>query len=121
MCIHPLSSNVGVTRNGNPYQKSRAGKRFGEALGTSFVLCNAIKLHRSGELAKIGNKAVEKLVALGPKFVAKNPKLIKAGFLGTAILLATAMAAGIGKLAGHCVDKIVELKRKKAADKAAEV
>ncbi|MCM1338412.1 MAG: hypothetical protein NC191_01935 [Muribaculaceae bacterium] len=118
MRIDGLTPNYGVTKNGNPYKKSEMGKRLGRDAGLAYIAYATYKGVKNGMLAEVAAPSVEALGNLS-KFFAKNPSVAKWGMIGAGVALAAVVVGGIGKLVGHCVDKVVEAKRKKAADKAA--
>lgn len=124
MQVQAYNPNYGVTKNGNPYKKSDMGKRIGRDLGLGYVAFSAAKTIYSGRLSAGFTQSVTSLSknfnGRFVKFITKYPALSKWAGFGVAAAVAAVVAGGIGKLAGHCVDKIVEAKRKKAADRAAE-
>ena len=116
MRVDGLNPSYGVTKNGNPYEKSKWGKRAGTTAGVAYIAASTAHLATNGALKRPLARVMVSLRNLG----VKNPKMLSYGALGAGALLATALAAGVGKLVGHCVDKFVEAKRKKAADRAAQ-
>ncbi len=114
MRVDSLSS-VGVTKNGNPYKKSKAGKKMGEFAGAAYVGTSAAMLVKNGGLKRPLAKVMVSLRNLGMK----NPKIAAYGAAGAGVLLAMAIAVGVGKLIGAGVDKIINSRRAKAADNAA--
>ena len=114
--------NVGYTENGNPYQKSNAGKAGGELAGTVAGATVAYKLIKNGSVANALNKGVTYATSKSPKlgaFLAKHPKLLKYGAYGLAAGAALWLANKIGGWIGGGVDKVIDNKRAKAADEAA--
>jgi len=118
--IDGLNPNVGVTKNGNPYKKSEMGKRIGRDVGLGYVAYNTYKLAKNGTFTAMITPVLTRLSGVS-KFIAKHPGVAKYGIIGGSVALAALVAGGIGKLVGHCVDKVVEARRKKAADNAAAV
>ena len=115
--------NVGYTENGNPYQKSGAGRAGGKLVGTVAGATLAHRVIKNGLVSNYLNKGVTYASTKSPKlggFLAKHPKLLKYGAFGVVAAGALWLANKIGGWLGGGVDKIVDNKRAKAADKAAD-
>lgn len=112
------------TKNGNAYQSCNTGKKVGAAVGAGVVAARTVSLLKDKEMRAYLNLSWKNIasdpVSKLSKAVAKYPKLYKAGLVGIGASIALLLYAGIGKLIGHGVDKIVENKRAKEADAQAE-
>ena len=139
---------VAYTQQGNSYQKSRAGKvtgaAVGSAIGTAAVVVPFVKTEGSVKegvkaVCKISKNFIKRGENLGTIFSnglalegIKTPKIVqkaldfvtktKVGRIATlagVVSLPILTAMGLGKLIGHGVDKAVEAHRKHQADKLA--
>lgn len=107
------------TENGNSYQASNTGKKVGATLGGVTAGVGTALALKNGSLMRMANTSFAKVSRGSNKLaqtIAKYPKFYKYGMIGMGVGLAFALTAGIGKLIGHGVDKIVENKRAKDAD-----
>lgn len=117
----------GYTQNGNKYQKSSNGKKVCEDVATGVLLANALNkkswIHFLGDAVK----KPENLSMLGidklPKIekILMNSKSARIAVCAGGFILGFYLTLGIGKLVGHCFDKIADNKAKKEADKNAQI
>lgn len=133
MSLSVKSANVGYTNKGNPYQKSKVGKNVGTAVGLGMLIpATNYSLKASGtSLSKLVSSAkyfikngpgiFDMILFNSPKwekfinFVSKHKSARVASLVALASL-PVMLYAGIGRLFGHGVDKIIDSGAKKQAD-----
>lgn len=107
------------TKNENPYQASHTGEKVGVAVGTAAAGVSTALALKNGSLKNMANSLFAKASSRPTKvaqMITKYPKFFKYGVVGASVGLALATTAGLGKLIGYGVDKLIENKRAKEAD-----
>lgn len=133
MSLSVKSGNVGYTNQGNPYQKSTIGKSIGTAAGLGML----IPATNSG-VKRVG-KSLSELVSSAKNFIKYGPgifdfalidspkwekfidfaskhKSVRVATIAAMVSLPIMLYAGVGRLLGHGVDKIIDSGAKKQAD-----